>query len=185
MKTLNFYSTSEIADLAWPEETEHLSLHSLAMDFFTDFNRTEPLIIESTISALEIKQLMQKEHTDMKLVIDAKGHFIGIITRDDLIERKFMQKISKGITIEDVSVTDLMTPKRDLLALDFEEVSKSSIADIIAFLKQNGKQHTLVIDHDTHKIRGIFSARDISEKLHQPIDVQDRESFYRLFSAIA
>jgi len=96
-----------------------------------------------------------------------------------------VQKVAEGGKRADIALTDLMTPKRDLKALDYEEVARVPISEVINKLKDCGEQHYLVIDHDTHKIRGIFSASDISRKLHLPIDIQDKSSFYKVFSATA
>ncbi|MBL4763452.1 MAG: CBS domain-containing protein [Gammaproteobacteria bacterium] len=183
MKTLNFHPTSEIDELAWPEEEKNLSLESSALSFFTDFLQIKPLVIESTVSAVEAKKLMQKAHVRMKVIINEKNQFIGVISAEDIIERKIVQKVSEGTKRDEVALTELMTSKRDLRALDYNEVSKSTIADVIAVLKNSGEQHCLVIDRETHKIRGIFSASDISRKLHLPIDIQDKSSFYKVFSA--
>lgn len=182
MKKLNFYQVSDVDDLAWPKEMEGMNLTTPALAFFTDFAKTQPLFIESTVSAVEVKKLMQKAHVRMKLVVNTNRQFIGIITSDDLIDRKIVQKISEGFKREDISVTDLMTSKKSLRALDFQEVSKATIRDVINTLKNSGQQHCLVIDRGDHKIRGIFSASDISRKLHLPIDIEEKSDFYKVFS---
>ena len=185
MKILNLYPTTTVDDLAWPEEIEGLSMDSSALDFFTDFKQVKPLVIESTVSAVEVKKIMQKAHVRLKFVLNESGQFIGIISADDVIDRKIVQKVSEGSKRDDIALTELMTPKRDLKALDYQEVVEASISEVIRKLKDSGEQHCLVIDRDNHKIRGIFSASDISRKLHLPIDIQDRSSFYKVFSATA
>ena len=80
---------------------------------------------------------------------------------------------------------DLMVAGANLLAIDIDEARKARIADVITALKTYGQQHCLVHDTKTHRIRGIFSATDVSRKLRLPIDVQDRTSFYRAFSSVA
>ena len=185
MKALNLYSTTEVDDLAWPDEMEGLTTESPALHFFTDFKKVKPLVIESTVSAVEVKRLMQKAHVRLKFVLNESGHFVGIISADDLIDRKIVQKVSEGLKRDDIALTELMTPKRDLKALDYQEVAKASISEVISKLKDSGDQHCLVVDCDNHKIRGIFSASDISRKLHLPIDIHDKSSFYKVFSATA
>lgn len=183
MKKLNFYAVSQIDELAKPNEKQHVTLDSQALDFFTDFNQTKPLVIEASTSAVDAKMMMLKSHVRLKLVIDSKDEFIGVISVDELVDLTIVQKISEGIKREDISVTDLMRSKEDLVALDINEVTRATIGDVIDVLKDSGQQHCLVMDRDTHRIRGIFSASDISRKLHLPIDIQDRSSFYKVFSA--
>lgn len=185
MKPLNFYPTTDIDALAQPHEKQDLSLDSPALLFFTDFLDTTPLVIDSNVSAVDAKKLMQKTHVRLKLVINEKNQFIGIISAEDLTDRRIIQKISKGVKRDEIMLTELMTSKRDLKALDYLEISRTSVANVIAALKNSGDQHCLVIDRDTHKIRGVFSASDISRKLHLDIDIQDRSSFYKVFSATA
>lgn len=185
MKALNLYSATEVDDLAWPEETAGLTMDSSALHFFTDFKEINPLVIECAVSAVEGKRLMQKAHVRLKFVLNDSGQFIGIISAEDLIDRKIVQKISEGSNRDEIALTDLMRPKRDLKALDYQEVAKASISEVIRKLKDSGEQHCLVIDRDNRKIRGIFSASDISRKLHLPIDIQDKSSFYKVFSATA
>jgi CBS domain containing-hemolysin-like protein len=185
MKARNFYPVSAIDDLAWPEQQQELTLKSPALSFFTDFKEISPLTIESTMPAIDVKNLMQQMHVHLQIVTDDKGSFMGIITSDDLIERRIVQKVSEGVKRNEVALTELMTSKKDLKALDYQEVVKLSISEVIEALKDNGKQHCLVVDRDNHKIRGIFSAREISKKLNLPIDIQDKASFYKVFSMTA
>lgn len=185
MKKLKMYPVSAIEELARPVSLENMSLFTPALAFFTDFNLTEPLVIDASVSATEARAMMIKTHVRLKFVVDKNNHFIGIVTADDLAERKIVQRVAAGIRREEVSITDLMTPRNKLLALDIEEVKTSTIADVVGVLKDSHQQHCLVIDQKSHRIRGIFSASDISRKLKLPINIQEHSDFYRVFSAIA
>lgn len=48
-----------------------------------------------------------------------------------------------------------------------------------------GPGSLLYVDAQTHRIRGIFSASDISRKLHLPINIQQSSDFYRVFAAVS
>ncbi|MBU1293539.1 MAG: CBS domain-containing protein [Gammaproteobacteria bacterium] len=183
MKTLDFYSTTEIDELAWPEENYDLTIDSSALLFFTDFKNNKPLVVESTIPVLTAKELMQKEHVRLKFVIDEKKHFIGVVSSDDIIERKIVQKVSEGLERAEIVVADLMTAKKNLKALDWQDISKATISDVITALKNNGERHCLVLDRENHEIRGIFSASDISRRLRLNIDIQEKTSFSKVFTA--
>lgn len=183
MKTLDFYPTTDIDELAWPEENYDLTIDSPALSFFTDFQNNKPLIVQSTWSVLNVKELMQKEHVRLKFVIDENKHFIGVVSADDLIERKIVQKVSEGLERSEIVVADLMTAKKNLKALDWQDISKASISDVITALKNDGERHCLVMDRENHKIRGIFSASDISRRLRLNIDIQEKTSFSKVFTA--
>ena len=184
MKKLKFYSASNIDQLSSPEEVQNYSLETPALDFFTDFTKTKPLVIESSISAVDVGKLMIKSHVRMKIVINENNQFMGVVSTEDLIDRKIMQQLSKGDKREDILVTEMMKTKNQLVALDFTELTKATISDVIDLLKDSGTQHCLVVDRTNNCLRGIFSASDISRKLHLPIDIQDKSSFYKVFSAI-
>lgn len=185
MKSLSFCKVSKVDTLAWPDDDQQYSLETSALEFFTDFEQATPLVIGSSTPAVDVKQLMLKAHAKLKIVLDHDGQFVGIISVDDLIDRHIVRMVSKGLKRSEILVRDLMRPKGDLVALDFHEVGKVSIAVVIRALKENGQQHCLVLEQRTHKIRGIFSASDISRKLNLAIDIQDRSSFYRVFSAVS
>ncbi|MEQ8515365.1 MAG: CBS domain-containing protein [Chromatocurvus sp.] len=183
MKHLSLYPTVEVDELDYPEEVESLSLSSPALKFFTDFHHVAPMVIQSDTPAVEAYRLMRLSHVRMKFVVGRFSEFIGVVCADDLTERSIVMKVSEGYTRETIPVSELMTLKRDMTALDFDQVSKADIAEVISALKQSGQQHCLVVDQKTHRVRGIFSASDISRKLHLPIDIQSRSSFYKVFAA--
>jgi len=185
MKKLKMYPVSSIEELARPMYMDDMSLFTPAVAFFTDFSLTEPLVIDASVSATEAREMMIKTHVRLKFVVDKNSHFIGVVTADDLAERKIVQRVAAGAKRGEISITDLMTARNKLLALDIQDVEKSTIADIIEMLKDSHQQHCLVIDQKKHKIRGIFSASDISRKLKLPINIQEHSDFYRVFSAIA
>jgi CBS domain containing-hemolysin-like protein len=182
MKKLHLFSALDIEELAWPEKIQSISVETPALHFFTDFNKNRPFIIDSSVSAIDVQNLMKKAHVRLKFVINEKDKFLGVISTDDLIETLLVKKISEGFKREEILVTDLMRTKNDLYALDYNEVANATVGDVIAVLKNSGQQHCLVIDKESKKIRGIFSASDISRMLHLPINIQEKSSFYKVYS---
>jgi len=183
MRKLHLYPASHYEEMVWPEEIDSLSLETPALDFFTDFKSNRPLVIESSVSAIEVQKLMKKAHVRLKFVINPQYQFLGVVSTDDLVDRLIVQKTSEGFKREEIAVTELMRPKKNLSTLDYNELSRATIGDVIIALKDSGQQHCLVVDKDSNKIRGIFSASDISRKLHLSIDIQEKSSFYKVFSA--
>lgn len=180
MNTLSLNNIGQIKSLASPEDVNELTLSSPALAFFTDFTITKPLVIESNVSALDTMQLMKKAHVRLKLVINQNDDLLGIVSADDLIERKILQKLEKGDKRTDLSITDFMTPKDKLKVLEYDALEKSNIEQVIQTLKDSGQQHCLVVDSKADLVRGLFSVSDISRKLKVDIDVQDRPSFLKL-----
>ncbi|MFA7555184.1 MAG: CBS domain-containing protein [Spongiibacteraceae bacterium] len=185
MKKLNLYPLAPIDELACPVDLANVSLQSPALAFFTDFNLVQPLVVEASASAIKAKEMMIKSHVRLNFVVNESDFLVGVISADDLAERKLVQKVAAGLKREEIFVTDLMTPRKNLLALGVDEIKRATIADVIELLKDRYQQHCLVIDREAHKIRGVFSASDISRKLQLPIDIQEQSDFYRVFAAVS
>ena len=184
MNRLNLIPLGKINTFVVPDEIDEITADSSALSVFTDFSITKPLIIESSLSALETERLMKKAHVRLKLVLNDKGEFIGIVSAEDLLERKIVQKLQKGDKRQDLSITDFMTPANNLWVLEFDQVKNSKIKHVIQALKDYGQQHCLVVESKINKIRGLFSVSDISRKLKVDIDIQDRPSFAKLASKL-
>lgn len=185
MNKLKLHTIANIDELARPQESHELSPDTPAVAFFTDFEKVPPLVLDASTTAIDAKQMMRKTHVHMHFVLNEREQFIGVITDDDLKDRTIVRKISEGYGRQEVLVSDLMRCKKNLLALDIDEVMKVSIGDVIKSMKEYGQHHCLVVDPETHRIRGIFSVRDISRKLNMAIDIPDRSSFYKVFSSVA
>ena len=47
------------------------------------------------------------------------------------------------------------------------------------------KHHCLVMDRDTHEVRGVISVSDIARELRLPLDIQGRPTFAELITILA
>lgn len=184
MKKLTLYPVSTVDELASPDGIASLSLDTPALEFFTDFRLVQPLVIESSVSAVQAREMMIRTHVRLKFVVNEANRFVGVISADDLAERRIVQKVAEGYARSDITVTDLMIPKGELMAMGIGEVARASIGEVVTLLKDYRQQHCLVVDHQDHAVRGIFSSSDISRKLRLSIDIQDRSDFFRVFSAV-
>lgn len=187
MHKLTLYPVQNVDELAFPEKPVHISLNSPAKAFFTDFVDSEPMVIESSVTAVEARNMMIKTHVRLKLVVDENNRFLGIIDAEHLSDQYILlQATNTGLSsLKEVLVSELMTRKKDLTALQYSELMLSTIGDVVNCLQDNHQQHCLVVDRDNHKIRGLFSASDISRKLRLPIDIHEQSSFARVFSAVS
>jgi CBS domain containing-hemolysin-like protein len=185
MKTLDLYDTENLDQLVWPEDQEALSTSSSAMLVFTDFAIYRPLIIDSAVPATQLEELMKRAQVRMKFVLDKDRKFIGIVSYNDLSEQEILKKASdEGTPREELLVTDFMTPKSKLKSFDFEQLTHASVGDVLRTLQHNGQQHCLVIDHNTHDIRGLISSTEVARKLRMPLEINTQPSFMQLFEDI-
>jgi CBS domain containing-hemolysin-like protein len=184
MKNLELYETESLDHLVWPDDKQVLSLSTSALTVFTDFTMYRPLIIDSSVKAVLLEELMKKAQVRMKLVLDKDRKFIGIVSHNDLSEQHILKKVAHGNSREELLVTDFMTPKSKLKSFDYQQLSQASVGDVIRTLQHNGQQHCLVIDHNTHEIRGLISSTEIARKLGMPLKINSQPSFMQLFNEI-
>lgn len=182
MHKLHFYRLESIDELAQPEQSKTYTLESPATDFFTDFKRIQPYVVGENLPAIEAKELMRESHVRMQIVVDKQHRFVGVIDAENLIDRMIVREVSNGTQRHQVTVGQLMIPKKNLQAIDIVDIERAKIRDVIFALKDKGEQHCLVLDRQSHEIRGVISASDLSRKLHLPIDIQKTSNFYSVFS---
>jgi CBS domain-containing protein len=185
MKNMNLLALNSIDHLVHPEEFDEITIDSPGVSVFTDFKKHKPLVIESDISAVKAKYLMQKAHVRLKLVVDKESELLGTISLDQLSDQNFLIHQNKGLDREDILVKNLMTPREEIKALEYKELKTSTIADVIETLRKDGVQHCLVVESQKHQIRGIISTSDIARRLHIPLDIETKTaSFIDVFNAI-
>ncbi len=185
MKELNMYPLSHFDDIAAPEKNTDLSLESPALLFLIDFSKHPVFTIDSTLTAIEARDYMTKFHIQVEVVINKNNEFLGIVSNDELIERRIVQRVSEGVKRNEIEVTDFMKPKIRIKALAINELINATIADVINALRKNGESYCLAIDHNSNKIRGLFSAKEIAKMLNMTIDLpQIAPSFSSLMSHI-
>jgi CBS domain containing-hemolysin-like protein len=184
MHAITLFPVDSVAHMVQPDEFHELDINSPATDFFTDFKNHRPLTIEGSTLAADVEMLMRKTHVRMNLVVDTGNEFIGTISTDDLSETNFMIRIANGERLDEITVSDMMRPKRTLLALDIEQLQRSSISDIIESLQRSGQQHCLVVDRSHDHIRGLISASDIARRLHVPIKIERVPTFVDIFRTV-
>jgi len=184
MKNLTFYDTTPFDELAWPALNKQINLASSALEIFTDFEKTQPMVVDSSMSAIDAEKLMQTEHIRLKFVVNNNNHLLGVVSLEDLNSQEIIKRISGGENREELSVTDFMRPRKGLKSFEYSDLSKASINDVIGALKDSGYRHCLVVDREQHKIRGIISASDIARTLQLQINIKGDSSFVGIFNAV-
>ncbi|TXS95361.1 CBS domain-containing protein [Parahaliea maris] len=184
MKTLELKPLQSIDHLVHPEEFADITWDSSALEIFTDFRFHKPLVIYQGVSVSEADRRMRRAHVKLMLVVDAHDEFVGTISASDLEHQNLMSHISRGSARDDLRVVDLMSPRSEIQALDFDLLAHARIRDVVETLKQRGQQHCLVVDSGLHHIRGLISSSDIARRLHMPIEIARQNSFVDLFNAI-
>ena len=174
--TISTISTSLIEQ---PADHRALSLHSRATEVFTDFAVQQPQMIEQSTSIDDAGELMRKTHVKLKLVIDSREIFRGVITLEDLMSAKVIREMENWrLARHEMTVGQVMTPRNALRAIDRVDFAAATIGDVLATMKKYGEQHVLVVDTKRGSIRGIVSASDIARRMHVPIVISERANSF-------
>ncbi len=169
---LTVSEVNKMDDLKFQSPDSHLTKDDSVMKIFVDFNQIPPVIIEDSARAFQVREIMKREHINLKIVVDARDHFQGILPLTCLTEENLTRKmLSEDYDKDTLLVRHCMWKKSELHALDFNELKSATIGEVIDALQHIGHRHCLVIDHSAHQIRGVISASDISKALGMPIDI--------------
>jgi CBS domain-containing protein len=151
----------------------------------TDLRSVTAVIILSGDTVEEAHRRMIQRGVRLLLVVDQNREVVGLITATDILGEKPVQAVSqRGIRREELLVRDIMTPQERLEVLDLKDVSASRVGHIVSTLRQAGRQHAVVVEHDAagrHVVRGLFSATRIARQLGVAIPTSE---IARTFSEI-
>lgn len=177
---LKTVSLADYRTLVPSDQIEVFDLDSPARLVVTDFLTHRPLTLKPVVSVDNAIAAMRQAHVRSVLVSDDAGSFRGIVTVADLESRKVLSlATSSGQARSDLTIGELMTPKDKLRGVPIGAIDKGSIGELLQTLKHEGQPHMLVVDPDSHCIRGIISASDIARRLRVPVEINQRATSFR------
>ncbi|MGC8702214.1 MAG: CBS domain-containing protein [Thiomonas sp.] len=161
---------------------------SPASNVMTDLRHTPAFTIEPDASANTALQKMMHAGVRLLLVTNPAGHVVGLITARDLMGEKPVRAATENqIPRDAVTVAQCMVPQQHIEVLDYAEVLRSTVAEIVLTLRHSGRQHALVLESDGPPcVRGIFSAVRIGRQLGVELSASGQmQSFAELEQVIA
>jgi CBS-domain-containing membrane protein len=148
---------------------EYVKLSDPATDVMTDLGKISVVSVRAKTPMDKAKVKMTKYGVRMLLVLDDNEQIVGLITASDLQGEKPMNYLQHmGGTYADIIVRDIMTPLRDLEAMNIQDVNNAKVGNIVATLKKANRQHTMVVSEmaDGQQIVcGLFSITQIARQL--------------------
>lgn len=148
---------------------ERVSLEDAAQQVMTDFKSVTAVIILSGDSIDEAHRRMIQRGVRLLLVVDQDRRVVGVVTAADILGEKPLQiTAQRGLRREELLVRDIMTPQERLEVLALSDVVRSRVGHVVATLQRSGRQHAVVVEHDSlgrQVVRGIFSATQIARQL--------------------
>ncbi|MFO7640018.1 MAG: CBS domain-containing protein [Candidatus Competibacteraceae bacterium] len=154
-----------------------------ATQVMTDLSQVTAYTTELTASLDKALDYMVKRGVRLLLARDPTGQIVGLITSRDIEGEKPARILAKaGGAWEDLLVADIMTLQPKLEVLLMEDVLAARVGDIIASLRQAGRQHAMVVDRNPETgqlaVRGIFSLSQIGLQLGLDIDPARQPTTY-------
>lgn len=151
-----------------------LSADSPAIEAMTDFSRVVAYSITPDASIDETNARMISRGVRLLMVAGKDERVLGLITARDILGEKPMQAAqARACKRHELSVRDLMTPIGEIDTLTLDDVLRARVGEILEALRQLGRQHILVADHDpatgSARVRGLFSATQIGRALGVPV----------------
>lgn len=151
------------------DSPKHVSLESLAQEVMTDLRCTHIAVVSPEITIELANAYMMQRGVRLLFVMDQKEVLEGIITATDILGEKPLRFIQeRRVKHCDILVSDIMTPVEKLEAISIEEVRHAKVGNVVASLRDSGRQHTLVVEKGVDGlpiILGIFSLTQIEKQL--------------------
>ena len=148
---------------------ERVGLDDPALQVMTDFKAVTAVIVLSGDPLDEAHHRMIQRGVRLLLVIDQDRRVVGVITATDILgERPLQVTAQRNMRRQELVVRDVMTPQDALEVLDIADVRAGKVGHIVATLRHSGRQHALVVEHDSkgrQTVRGVFSATQIARQL--------------------
>ena len=121
------------------------------------------------------------------LVIDKNDKIVGLISSEDLLGEKPLKAIQeRRIARADISVRMVMTPQRELVAIDLENLRHAKVGHIVTTLHARKQHYALAVKVDEANkqqvVRGLFSLSVITKQLGVDVvsDVPEAHSIAEL-----
>lgn len=152
-----------------------------ALEVMTDLNFVPAATVMQGSSLRHAHQMMIDRGVRMVLIADAERRMQGLLTATDILGKRPAQVAKdKGVAETSLLVDDVMTKIGDIEVLSLVDVVHARVGDIVATLRNTGRQHALVVDRETPDddlvVRGIFSASQVARHLGIPVHVQGHEN---------
>jgi CBS domain-containing protein len=163
-----------------PSEAARVTPESPAMQVMTDLARVSPATIRLQTPLSGANQFMITRGVRLLLVVDEDYETVlGLITASDILgERPLQVAASRGLRVSELTVADVMIPAAQVEVIALADLQGARVGHVLETLRRLGRQHALVVDHDTRApagllerptqrtmVRGIFSISQIARQL--------------------
>jgi len=149
---------------------ELVKLDSPAAAVMTSFDVVRPISTRPEVTIDKALKTMKTSGIRLLFVMNDDEQIIGLVTAKDIMgERPIQITQQMRMPRAGITVAAVMTPQRDICALDAQAVRDARVGDIIETLRVQERQHALVVKTDkttqSQRVIGMFSTTRISRLL--------------------
>jgi len=152
-----------------PSQSKSVTLESSALEVMTDLRHNNAVVIEPYVPMEFANSYMIQCGVRSLLVLNHEHCLIGIITATDILGDKPLRFIQeRSVKHNEILVSDIMTQLEQLESISFSEVQNAKVGQIVACLRNTGRQHILVTENNSEgklSVCGIFSFTQIERQL--------------------
>lgn len=165
-------------------------LTDMATSIMTDFTTSAMFSIHQDVQIDQALEYMKAVGVKLLFVLNNDSQLAGLITTTDIQgERptRYMSSVDSPLTRNDVLVKHIMSALADWLVLDYRDVQKATIAQIVATFKSAGMRHLVVTDggRADMAVRGVISATRVELALDTTLHIVRRaNTFAEIESAV-
>lgn len=143
---------------------------SPATAVMTDLSMSRLVTVRTDAGLDEAQELMRLAGVRMLMAVDERGQIVGLVTSRDLTGEKPIHFASEQrVTRDAIRIADIMTVKGRMDVLQFANVERARVGDIVLTLRESARQHAVVVEPnpggDEMLLRGLFSITQIGRQL--------------------
>ena len=114
----------------------------------------------------------------MLFVVGTMPVIEGLVDVNDLHGEPAMRLLQqRNVRHDELRVADVMTGLSMMDAVDFDDMKKATVGNVVATLRRHGRPHLLVADtvpgDAVRRVRGVVSRTQVERQLGMPIPVTE------------
>jgi len=185
MATRRLQSPTSIAQVQ-PLPVDPVTLDAPALSVMTDLTQVKAATTSPTTTLRQAEQLMIYLGVRMLFVVSEMPSLEGLITTTDLHGDRAMRITQqRNVRYDELSVADVMVGRAALDAIDLELMKTATVRNVVATLKQKGRNHLIVVEGGSTeplqrvrlvtpppaRVRGVISRAQVERQLGTVIEM--------------
>jgi CBS-domain-containing membrane protein len=175
--SLPSHSLGDKAGFRRPSQPK-VALESPALTVMTDLTRVSPATIGPDASIEGANRFMMMRGVRLLLVVGEREDVLGVISATDILgERSMKVAAGRGLRRDELAVADVMRPAEEVEVIALADLESARVGHVVATLMHAGRQHALVVDHDSASgrtmVRGVLSLSQVARQLGQPLQLNE------------